>query len=240
MSKGVIIAFAKTPGVSPLKTRLAATIGQDQAEIFYRLSVKATEEYLEMACALEPNLEPRWGLAEVAGFSNELWKNFEVYPLRGLGLGERLGNAYENLLSEFERVFFIGTDSPHLDPNIFSAAWNALNQNEFVLGRTDDGGFYLFGGRVPIQPHHWGAIEYSSDKTAEQLIKEFSTLGRFHELPREFDVDTKKDLLKLRKHLEQRRQTKITEQPSCGTALTNTDEKILQFIETLSPFLLEE
>jgi glycosyltransferase A (GT-A) superfamily protein (DUF2064 family) len=47
--------FVKTPGLSPVKTRLAEGIGQARAEAFYRLAVDAVAE---VALATEPKLTP--------------------------------------------------------------------------------------------------------------------------------------------------------------------------------------
>ncbi len=43
MSAAIAI-FVKTPGLSPVKTRLAATIGEEKAKEFYLLSLKAVEK----------------------------------------------------------------------------------------------------------------------------------------------------------------------------------------------------
>ena len=41
------MVFVKTPGLSPLKTRLAKGIGKENAESFFKDSVKQTEKTLQ-------------------------------------------------------------------------------------------------------------------------------------------------------------------------------------------------
>ena len=52
-----IAIFVKTPGISPIKTRLAASIGQQKAEDFYRLSLKSLVSTLK-----EIDITPYWAV----------------------------------------------------------------------------------------------------------------------------------------------------------------------------------
>ena len=52
--------FVKTPGLSPLKTRLATGIGAAAATDWYRLAARATAA----AVAQLPNLVAYWAVAE--------------------------------------------------------------------------------------------------------------------------------------------------------------------------------
>ncbi len=55
--KIAIAIFVKTPGVSPLKTRLAASLGQEKALHFYKLSLKCIISTLE-----ETAINPYWAV----------------------------------------------------------------------------------------------------------------------------------------------------------------------------------
>jgi hypothetical protein len=45
---GAIAIFVKTPGVSPVKTRLAANLGQENAEAFHLASSRAVESIVRL------------------------------------------------------------------------------------------------------------------------------------------------------------------------------------------------
>ena len=52
MKHGAAAIFVKTPGISPIKTRLAVGIGQANAESFYKMSCQATGEVLDGFCLM--------------------------------------------------------------------------------------------------------------------------------------------------------------------------------------------
>ena len=47
---GAIAIFVKTPGLSPVKTRLAVKLGQKVAEEFHLTSAQAVAETVQTAC----------------------------------------------------------------------------------------------------------------------------------------------------------------------------------------------
>lgn len=64
----------------------------------------------------------------------------------GTSFGERFTNAIEAVYNKgFETVISIGTDIPHLKTRHIHKAIKALETNDYVLGPSTDGGFYLMG-----------------------------------------------------------------------------------------------
>lgn len=64
----------------------------------------------------------------------------------GTSFGERFTNAIEAVYNKgFETVISIGTDIPHLKTSHIQKAIKALETNDYVLGPSTDGGFYLMG-----------------------------------------------------------------------------------------------
>ncbi len=63
--------FVKTPGYSPVKTRLAASIGQRRAEQFHRLAAAAVAA---VAKAAMPAVTPYWAIAERDALHDPLWR----------------------------------------------------------------------------------------------------------------------------------------------------------------------
>ena len=194
--KSALAIFVKTPGFSPLKTRLASGIGTEKALEFYRLSLKATVEFASALKNLNPHLEIFWAVAEKEAMNSDFWSDFPVICQGSGTLGERLSSIYDKLLQEFGTVFFMGADSPHL--NVQKIGMNFLqfsrSENEFLLGQTDDGGFYVFGGKRKLSKENWLSIEYSSQNTYCELVKVLEKFSPVKTLEKNFDIDYIDDL----------------------------------------------
>lgn len=185
--------FVKTPGFSPVKTRLAATIGAAQATRFHRLAAAATAA---VARSCRPALVPYWAVAEIEPAAHRVWSGFaHVWQGEG-GLGERLHHVYSELQARHGRVLLIGADAPQLTPALLGRALAVLNAGDspFVLGDAADGGFWLFGGREPIDRNAWLSVLYSRPDTAMQLRDALAAHGRLGTLPMLADTDDAADL----------------------------------------------
>lgn len=181
--------FVKTIGLSPLKTRLAATIGKDQAHQFYGFSCRAIYETL-LTCK---DITPYWAVAEGRqGFSS--WEGCKLE--QGTGeLGERLGFVYKQLLEKHRWGILLGGDAPQLSPDLFQEALRLGADGSFVIGPSQDGGFYLMLGSKPVPQALWCQVPYSCEQTAERLIHELEAEGnRVKKLGTLSDVDTFADI----------------------------------------------
>lgn len=191
-----LAVFVKTPGLSPIKTRLAHEIGKDRAEKFYQLCCRWTQMAINEA-KTETSIHPFWAVAEKEGMESSLWETYErIYQGEG-SLGERLHRVYEQLIQRFGSALVMGADSPELDPKAIVSAVNQFREtssSQFVLGKTPDGGFYLFGGNCNLNKNLWTSITYSENTTAQQLKNAIATLGPVRELPSCADVDYFDDL----------------------------------------------
>lgn len=196
-TQGALAIFVKTPGLSPIKTRLATSIGPALTLEFYQLAVIALKE---MAAKLKdeiPNLELYFAVAEREGLESPLWTDLPTLWQGEGSLGTRLSCVYDQLLKKHSFVSFIGADSPHISfAEIYKAILTVENSKntDFTLGKTDDGGFYFFGGGMPIPQSRWESVEFSTNTTADDLMEEFSAMANFRELPQSFDIDTIEDL----------------------------------------------
>ena len=193
-----IAIFVKTPGVSPVKSRLAATIGKQKAEEFFKLSLKATEAVvMESTKRSKGAITPYWAVAEEEQLQNDLWNSFKTISQGAGSLGERLDTVYSNLQKKHENVFLIGADLPHLNHETVIHAHALLNSpKDFILGETEDGGFYLFGGKQKIEKEVWTSIPYSTEETAKCLVDKLGK-DNFIFLEKNFDIDYAEDLKKL-------------------------------------------
>lgn len=185
--------FVKTPGLSPVKTRLAAGIGAPAAQRFHELAAAATAE---VARACVPWLKPYWAIAEAGPAAVAAWPDFASLHQGQGDLGERLHTVYARLQARHGRVLLIGADAPQLAVASLRDALTALDDPDTpcVLGAATDGGFWLFGGRVPIAREVWCGIRYSHPDTAMQLQAALQPLGANATLPALTDVDEATDL----------------------------------------------
>ena len=186
MSTAIAI-FVKTPSLSPVKTRLAATIGTDKAQAFYKLSLQSVQEITQSAAIV-----PYWAVAEENGLTDPLWQDCTPIWTGDGNLGERQHRVYETLLQKHEHVMLIGADTPQISRSILNAAVDLLASHDFVIGPARDGGYYLFGGRVSTQQIVWTSVPWSTDLTRVRL--EAGLPSAPAHLPMLTDVDNQEDL----------------------------------------------
>jgi len=71
---------------------------------------------------------------------------FRSLAQRGDDLGERLRNAFEELLPhDADRALVVGSDTPALTPAHLEEAFAALETHDVVVGPTFDGGYWCIG-----------------------------------------------------------------------------------------------
>ncbi|MBK7843010.1 MAG: glycosyltransferase [Bdellovibrionales bacterium] len=198
-SSGALAIFVKTPELSPVKTRLASSIGPERALQFYEFALAATEAFASELQKRIPDLQVYWAVAEPDGQGAKRWNSFPVVSQGAGDLGSRLALVYESLLKSHTYVCFMGADSPHLEVETLSEAVRLTKRNskeKFVIGETLDGGFYFFGGSISLPSSVWQDVEYSTDRTAIQLIQNLSGFGAVERIRENFDIDTIEDLLR--------------------------------------------
>jgi len=188
--------FVKTPGHSPVKTRLAAGIGQRRAEQFHRLAAAAVAA---VARAAMPGVRPCWAVAEREALHDPMWNALPTLWQGEGTLGARLHHVCASLQQRHGRVLLIGADAPHIRVDLLSSALEALDDpaTPFVLAPAHDGGFWLFGTRQPVPEAAWLAPRYSCADTASMLIDALSNDGAVASLPMLNDVDDGDDLASL-------------------------------------------
>ncbi len=200
-----VVAFVKTPGLSPVKTRLARTLGRECAEQFYDLAVQAIETTLTTVSA-SIACDVYWAVAEEAALSAGRWQRFSRI-LQGNGdLGARLHRVHSVLHQRHSAVVAIGADSPQMTPQVLIDAIELLTatptQPTHVMGRCHDGGFYLFGARQPLDRSIWDAVPLGKSNSAAALIDQLALRGGCVQLPLLADVDLAHDLPVLRQELQ--------------------------------------
>lgn len=199
--KAAIAVFCKTPGLSPVKTRLGADVGNANAEKFYRLSVLAIDEVLEqVAQKLDHYVDIYWAVGEHEALNHPIW-NSHVAIWTGEGsLGERIHHVYQTLLKSHDSVIIIGSDSPQITADYLMSAFEQLSRSELdgVIGPCRDGGFVLFGTKRLVQKSILAKVKYSCEDTLNQLTDLLEQSNYSYRLISSLgDVDQYDDLISL-------------------------------------------
>ena len=204
---GALAIFAKTPSLSPVKTRLSASIGVPLAQEFYKLSVAAVAE-IAKEVQRNSTLTPYWALAEKEAVELPQWQEFKNIWTGEGGLGARLHNIYSSLHKKHDYVMLIGTDSPQLEPELLVGAATKISEQpeSCFIGPATDGGFYLFAAKVPIPRNIWTDVTYSNNTTLHELSGQLAKYNiPVNLLSTQGDVDTANDIWPLMQGLEQNR-----------------------------------
>ncbi len=196
MNRVALAIFVKTPGRSPIKTRLAAGVGNEVAAQFYEHALRIVAAVARTAAAAGPGLFPHWAVAETDALIDPRWAGMPCVAQGSGGLGERMGRVYAHLRRTHDGVLLLGADAPLLDPASLVQARRVLASAiaPFVMGRARDGGFHLFGGSREIPDSCWTSVEYSAPDTAERFLAAVRPLGAVRLLAETIDVDVVGDL----------------------------------------------
>lgn len=90
-----------------------------------------------------------------------------VLEQRGVGLGDRLANAYAEVAAAYpgRPVLQIGMDTPQVTPARLATAVRRLRAADAVLGRARDGGWWSLGLRDPRHATVLRAVRMSTPDT---------------------------------------------------------------------------
>lgn len=190
-SKNLLIVFAKNIILGKVKTRLAVSIGDNEAFNVYKYLIEYTEKETQQV----ENCDVQVYFSDVV--VNSLWPNNEKYVQQGNDLGERMLDAFKNGFNRgYERIIGVGTDLPDLNHDIMQAGIEALKTNETVFGPAEDGGYYLIG----MNQLHRCAFEnkkWSTDELLKETLQELDDLDISYSLLQTLnDIDTLEDLQK--------------------------------------------
>lgn len=196
--KKTLIIFVKVPAAGEVKTRLARDVGNEQALRIYKQLIGLTfaaAEQSEAEVFVFWNREPNPGMSVPDSFHGRLQQ--------GITLGERMQNAFREILSEsYGQVCIIGSDCPQLTASHINDAFRYLNATDIVIGPARDGGYYLLGMK---QDHTWvfGLEKWSHDEVFEQTMELIAasrlSYGQLEQLS---DLDDIADYTHLKHHLE--------------------------------------
>ena len=195
MKSRCLIVFVKSPEAVSVKSRLAATIGEQKARRLYRCFVEDLLDSVDKGnYGLKIFFYPP-GAQPV--FSRWLGDDKSYEPQIGEDLGERMKNAFEKCFADgFETAILIGSDSPDLPLEIIDEGFAALPSCDAVIGPSLDGGYYLIGFKTEtFLPELFQGIPWSTEGVLKSTLAIADRKGlRVSLLPPWRDIDTHEDL----------------------------------------------
>ncbi len=189
-SKKALIIFARKPEQGKVKTRLAASIGEEKALQIYLRLLNHTREV-----ASRLMVDSYVFLTEHT--DDDFWEGFFCEQQQGITLGEKMQHAFELLFKKgYNQCIIIGSDCPDLDSEMVENAFDYLLNDDVVIGPAEDGGYYLLGMKKLI-PEIFINKEWSTEKVFKQTIADVESLNLTYKiLPALSDIDEEKDIQK--------------------------------------------
>lgn len=191
----LLLIFIKNPQLGKVKTRLARSVGDEQALKIYKKLLELTR-----TATLETSVR-RWLFYSDFVEKRDGWRaaDFDKKVQTGGDLGERMKNAFREAFAAGARqVVIIGSDCPEISPKILQEAFEKLKYGavEVVVGPAPDGGYYLLGTNS-FFPEIFENIEWSTERVLPTTLQIAQKFGRkIHLLPELSDVDTEEDWLR--------------------------------------------
>lgn len=187
--KQALIIFVRNPVLGKVKTRIAATIGNEDALKVYKHLLAYTNQITQPL--------PVAKFVFYADFVNDddLWNGYAKKLQHGTDLGERMKNAFDEIFNDgYSSACIIGSDCRQLTTKISEQAFSSLQAADCVIGPAADGGYYLLGMKAPLK-NLFENIVWSSENVfaaTRQIIYEKKLSHA--ELPILKDVDEASDI----------------------------------------------
>jgi rSAM/selenodomain-associated transferase 1 len=198
-SKRAVIVFGKVPRAGRVKTRLTPELSPEMAAQVYRAFLLDVFSLVDRAAEDTENGFDRYFVCSTSAedtaddVARLLPKGWALLAERGNSLGESIHAACEDV--QADTVVVLGSDSPTMPRKRILEAFDAI-ENEttlaskpFVLGPTQDGGYYLVA-MSQVRPAIFHDVVWSTEWVLEQTRKnaaEFSI--PLVELSEGYDID---------------------------------------------------
>ena len=189
MPKNLLLVFTRNPELGKVKTRLAKTVGNATALKIYIFLLKRTRDIAVKVAA------DKAVYYSVKVRENDIWDAsiFQKHQQVGEDLGIRMLHAFKNgFKAGYEKVMIIGSDLYNLTAETIENAFIALENNEFVIGPAEDGGYYLLGmnslEEKVFKNKDWGTETVRKDTLEDLKDKKVFLLGELN------DVDVFEDI----------------------------------------------
>ena len=190
MTQNRIIVFVKNAIPGKVKTRLAKTIGDEEALKVYLQLLNITKKEV-LGLNIEREVWYAWEIGK-----DDIWdeNHFNKRVQQEGDLGEKMNNAFKQSFEEgMNKVVLIGSDCPTLTNSILEEAFQKLDESDVVFGPSIDGGYYLIG-MSSYYPQVLDNIAWSTEKvmkqTEEKALESNIKLSKLETLN---DIDNEQD-----------------------------------------------
>ncbi len=165
-----ILYFVKYPTAGRVKTRLAKTLGDQQAARIYRQL--AGQNYSILRACGQTDLIVFFDPPQDHDKIQQWLPSADEYlPQQGDDLGQRLTSAFDWAFEQgYKAVVAYGSDTLHLTTEIAQQSFAALFQTDVVIGPAKDGGYYLMG-LAANQPELFLGIPWSTSDVLAQTYQ---------------------------------------------------------------------
>lgn len=192
MGQELLMIFVKNPVPGKVKTRLAKTLGTDKALEIYNALIQHTHQVTRV---LDVDKAVFYSDEIIEG---DVWDKSEYQKMvqEGSDLGKRMLNAFKNAFQRgYKKVVIIGSDCFELTPDILREAFDSIPKNNFVIGPTHDGGYYLIG-MTALHAALFKNKKWSGDEVLHDTLTDLRNMnGSYKLLPELTDIDTEEDLV---------------------------------------------
>ena len=203
MDKALLIIMAKWHGFGRCKTRLSKDIGKSNSAKVQSVMTKHTisvAKYLQKTQLIDISLAiTGLGVENCKRWSKEL--GIKKFNLQGKGcLGEKMKrqiiiNKKFCLQNKIKNIIFIGTDLPDLCHQDLLNTLIYFQQNDLILGPSNDGGYWLIGLSEKIISKHlylpFIKIKWGEENVLQNTIDNFSSINlNYKFLDKKIDIDT--------------------------------------------------
>lgn len=198
-----LIIFIKNPVLGKVKTRLAATVGDEKALEVYNKLLKHTRNTTQ-PLPIDKHL-----------FYSDFVDNEDKWPedvfnkhlqTHDADLGKKMYDAFMTLHEKgYEKAAIIGSDCMDMTSDVLRQAYEQLGEHETVIGPAKDGGFYTIGFNFKLIGEDKEILtavfldkEWSHENVATDAVKAIESLGlKTHMLPELNDIDFEEDAKEL-------------------------------------------
>ena len=190
-TKNLILIFTRNPELGKCKTRLAKTIGDENALTIYKILLQHTANVVaQIDC-------DRAVYYSVKVRDNDIWNNtsFQKHQQHGNDLGLRMQHAFANSFKAgYEKVLIVGSDLYDLKPQHIQEAFHSLDNHDITIGPAEDGGYYLLGMKS-LHSNIFENKEWGTETVREATLKDLKNQSIFL-LEELNDIDLYEDLKK--------------------------------------------
>lgn len=190
-----LIVFVKNAEIGKVKTRLASTVGNVQALAIYKSLLQITYQNIkDLHCTLHIYYSSFIDDQDLFSGQNVL-KSIQ----KDGDLGEKMRSAFQDIFSNSHlsnhtiKVMIMGSDCPELNADIIHKGFEALENNQVVIGPTFDGGYYCLGMDMYV-PELFSDVAWSTSDVLHKTISNAEDLNlSVFKLPMLHDIDFEED-----------------------------------------------